>query len=111
MKNSSLVAVPIFFALFACKLGGKPAAHCDASQVPENEFCFEYTQRDFTDAKAVCKNFKGVWAETGACSRQNALGVCKLSDGINKIFYSGTRLQSADNAKLECAGTWAGPNE
>ena len=111
MRKAPLFLVPVAIALFACKmLGGEPAAHCDASSVEANEFCFEYTKRDYTDAKSVCKSLAGTWSETGACPRANALGTCKMSGGISKVFYAGTHFKTADDAKAKCFDKWVGPD-
>ena len=110
--RKTLLLVPIVIALFACKMfEGEPAAHCNASTATDKEFCFEYSKRDYTEAKKVCSGFPGTWSETGACPRTNALGACKMSGGITKVFYSGTKFKTEDEAKGQCYDKWVGPNE
>ena len=98
-------------ALLGCKmLRGSPAGNCNASAVSEYEFCFEYPERVIESAKGTCKDFRGVWS-AGPCNRTNALGVCKLSNGNNKVFYKGTQWSTAEDAKKQCHDEWFGPNE
>lgn len=95
--------------LLACKLGGsKPEGHCDARS--SNGFCFEYPSSEIESGKGVCPNFPGTWSN-GACDRTSALGVCKLSTGINKVFYTSSQFASVDDAKKQCFDKWAGPDE
>jgi len=111
MKNSLAGLMLVALSLVACKLGGsEPAANCNASQVPENEFCFEYPKQDFSSIKPLCDKWGGTWSN-GACDRTNALGACRLSNGNTKVFYAGTQFKSAEDAKLKCFDKWLGPNE
>jgi hypothetical protein len=113
MRRTASFLIALTITLFACKmLEDKPAANCNASAVPENSFCFEYSKRDYSSPKSICAEFHGIWSETGACDRTNALGACKMKGGITKVFYSGTKFKTATEAQAECkVGDWIGPNE
>jgi hypothetical protein len=109
MKTVGALLALVAVCLLACKLGDKkPAGHCDARE--SEGFCFEYPKGEIESGKSVCPNFKGTWSE-GSCDRTSALGVCKLSTGINKVFYTSSQFSSADDAKKQCYDTWAGPDE
>ena len=113
MKNTVAALMLILVPLLACKnlMRDSPAGNCNASAVPDKEFCFEYPKSGVEGGKNLCaSSFKGVWSE-GTCNRTNALGVCKLSNGNNKVFYAGTQWKTADDAKKECSDEWVGPNE
>jgi hypothetical protein len=88
----------------------KPEGNCNARDLPDKEFCFEYPKRSVDEGQKVCKDFGAKWSD-GACDRSKALGACKLSSGVTKVFYSGTKFPSADAAKKECYDKWVGPDE
>ena len=111
MKNGPAALVFVGIVLVACKLGdSKPAGNCNAKDTPDKGFCFEYPKSDVESGKRVCKDFPGVWTE-GACDRTGALGACKLSTGITKVFYSGSVFASEEDAKKQCYDKWVGPSE
>lgn len=106
MRNAVGLLVGLCGVLVACKLGDStPAGNCNARDNPENEFCFEYPKSEVANAPKTCVDFKGTWS-AGACDRTGALGACKLSTGITKVFYKGTKFPTEDDAKLKCMGDW-----
>lgn len=109
MKRAAALLSLVGICLLACKLGdNKPAGHCDARA--SEGFCFEYPKGEVEAGKSVCVNFKGTWSD-GACDRSAAHGVCKLSSGINKVFYPSSQFASVDDAKKLCFDKWVGPDE
>lgn len=108
MKTRVAAAACVVVALLACK-DSKPAANCNAKATPSLGFCFEYPKDQVESGKGVCKSFPGVWTD-GPCDRTGALGVCKMSTGITKVFYPESG-KTAEAAQVECGGKWVGPNE
>lgn len=111
MKNGAALLAFLGIVLIACKLGdSKPEGNCNAKDTPGHGFCFEYPKDQVAAAVDTCKDFPGVWSQ-GPCDRTGALGACKLSTGITKVFYSGSVFASEADAKKQCYDKWVGPNE
>ena len=107
MKTSLVGLTLLASALFACKLGDFEAAgNCNARDVEDKEFCFEYAKDGVESGQKVCSGWAGATWSAGACDRSNAHGSCETMSGIRKVFYKGTQFPSADVAKLQCSKKW-----
>lgn len=108
MKNTILFVLVIGAALLACK-DSKPVASCDRRTIEGWESCFDYPESEVAAGTSSCKGENaGTWA-TAPCNRTGSMGGCKMSTGITKWFFPGTKHKSAESAKLECSGTWVSP--
>jgi hypothetical protein len=73
----------VFFALFACKLGGEPAS-CDLRE--ENATCMDVKTRG--SVEQTCANLHGKFAKA-TCQKGDwiLLGGCKKSDDMTIWYY------------------------
>lgn len=108
MKKTAMMLGLVVVALLACK-DDKAAASCDRHDVEGWESCFDYPKSQVASGKSSCTGDNpGKWAEA-PCSHAGALGGCKMSTGITKWFYPGSKIKTAEDAKAACFDTWVAP--
>jgi hypothetical protein len=108
MKNALALMALVAVALLACK-DSKPAGSCDRRDIEGWESCFDYPESQVASGTQSCAGANaGKWA-AAPCNRAGSMGGCKMSSGITKWFFAGTKHASADSAKLECSGSWIDP--